>query len=175
MSVIDHSEQQSSLRVSLQCATDLATDVATGQCPDETELQAWVAAALAGARREIDAPLVVTVRIVGEAESAALNGGFRSKDGPTNVLAFPASPPLIPADELDEQELGDLVICLPVAAREAGQQGKTLVHHLAHLTVHGALHLLGYDHLNEAEAEAMEGLERDVMAQLGLPDPYADS
>ena len=140
--------------------------------PDEDSFSRWVNAAVAGAERA-DLPASVTVRIVDEDESAGLNSGFRDKPGATNVLAFVTPEPPIPMDELDERELGDLVICMTVAAREAAEQGKTLVAHLTHLTVHGTLHLLGYDHLNDTDAEAMEGLERSVLAGLGLPDPYA--
>ncbi|MET0274229.1 MAG: rRNA maturation RNase YbeY [Phenylobacterium sp.] len=95
-----------------------------------------------------------------------LNARFRQKDSATNVLSFPA--PHNP-----ERHLGDVALAFGVCAREAVEQGKPLARHLQHLVVHGVLHLLGYDHMNDAEAEAMEGLERVVLAGLGAPDPYA--
>ncbi len=152
--------------VQLQVAT---SHVAT---PGEGNFTAWVRAAVAG---HGDAAVAgcVTVRLVDADESAALNAGFRGKAAPTNVLAFVAPSPPLPSAELDEPELGDLVICMAVADAEAAEQGKPLTAHLAHLTVHGTLHLLGYDHQNDADAAVMEGLERSVLAGLGLPDPYA--
>lgn len=108
---------------------------------------------------------------MGLEEGAELNSTWRHKQGPTNVLAFPgpgaALPPGVP------REYGDLVICLPVVLREAAEQGKPPVAHLAHLVVHGTLHLLGYSHEAEADAARMEALETRVLATLGLADPYA--
>jgi len=150
----------------------LGAGIEAGDCPAESDFQRWVNAAIAGADRPATLPLAVTIRVVDAAEGTALNTDYRGKEGPTNVLAFAAEIPPIPMDALEELELGDLVICLPVAAREAGEQGKTTPQHLAHLTVHGALHLLGFDHIEEADAEVMEGLERRVLDDLGLPDPY---
>lgn len=95
-----------------------------------------------------------------------LNARFRKQDKPTNVLSFPAPPN-------PERHLGDVALAYGVCAREAGEQGKPLGRHLQHLVVHGVLHLLGYDHMSEDEAEAMESLERVVLAGLGVPDPYA--
>jgi len=95
-----------------------------------------------------------------------LNCNFRGKNTATNVLSFPAAVSARP-------HLGDIVLAYGVCAREAEAQGKTLAHHLMHLTVHGVLHLLGYDHESDAEAEAMEGIERAVLSKLGVPDPYA--
>ncbi len=95
-----------------------------------------------------------------------LNARFRQQDKPTNVLSFPAPPN-------PERHLGDVALAYGVCAREAGEQGKDLGRHLQHLVVHGVLHLLGYDHMSEDEAEAMESLERVVLAGLGVPDPYA--
>lgn len=110
----------------------------------------------------------VTLLLTGDAEVQDLNARFRGKDGPTNVLSFPAPPN-------PEKHLGDVALALGVCAREAEEQRKPLAHHLQHLVVHGVLHLLGYDHMSEDEAEAMEGLERVVLAGLGIPDPYAAS
>jgi probable rRNA maturation factor len=107
----------------------------------------------------------VVVLLTDDATVQDLNSRFRGKDGPTNVLSFPAPPN--PA-----RHLGDLALAFGVCAREAQEQGKPLAHHLQHLVAHGVLHLLGYDHMSDDEAEAMEGLERVVLAGLGVPDPY---
>jgi len=100
----------------------------------------------------------------------ALNRDWRGKDEPTNVLSFPAQEP--GADRRAPRMLGDIVIAYETAAREAEVEGKPLVHHLAHLAVHGFLHLVGYDHEASEEADAMEGLEVAILARLGVPDPY---
>lgn len=134
--------------------------------PPEASLQAWLGAALDAAGADKDAE--VSVCIVDEAEGQALNAQYRHKDYPTNVLSFPAD---IPA-EVGIPLLGDLVVCAPVVAREAAEQGKSLEAHWAHMLVHGTLHLLGYDHIEEAEAEEMEALETGVLTQLGFPPPY---
>lgn len=107
----------------------------------------------------------VVVLLTNDEEVRALNARFRGKDASTNVLSFPAGPTA-------PGVLGDMALALGVCAREAQAQGKRLDHHLQHLTAHGLLHLLGYDHQDEAEAEAMEAIERAVMARLGAPDPY---
>lgn len=151
---------------SLQVVVQVAEDVSG--VPEEADWSGWVRKAVqAGAH---DAAGVVTIRIVNSQESAALNENWRSKSGPTNVLAFPA-----PADDLpaNEAEIGDLVVCLPVAMAEAAEQGKSLIAHLAHLVMHGTLHLLGFDHQHDAEAEQMESVEIELMQELGFEDPYA--
>ncbi|MDB5466556.1 MAG: hypothetical protein JWQ46_1318 [Phenylobacterium sp.] len=108
----------------------------------------------------------VTLLLTDDESVRELNVRFRQKDAPTNVLSFPS--PHNP-----ERHLGDVALAYGVCAREAREQGKTLEHHLQHLVAHGVLHLLGYDHMTDGEAEAMEGLERIVLAGLGVPDPYA--
>jgi probable rRNA maturation factor len=119
----------------------------------------WVRAAL-------ELPGEITVRVVGEAEGRSLNREYRGKDYATNVLSFPyESEPLV---------MGDLVICPGVVAKEAAEQNKALDAHYAHLTVHGMLHLQGWDHDNDEDAQAMEDEEREILAALGYPDPYAD-
>lgn len=127
-----------------------------------------------------DKALALTIRIVGAAESRRLNRTWRDKDKPTNVLSFPAVPlspgasglpPRFPAKNVSE--LGDLAICAPVVAREAREQGKSPQAHWAHMVVHGVLHLLGYDHENDRDAEVMEARETKILAQFGYPDPYA--
>ena len=132
--------------------------------PAAVSFRKWVAAALKGRIREAD----LAIRIVDEREGQALNRHYRGKDYATNVLSFPAELP----EGVKLPLLGDLVICAPVVAREAAEQGKPVAAHYAHLTVHGVLHLLGLDHEDDREAEAMEQLERDILAGLGLPDPY---
>ncbi len=111
----------------------------------------------------------LVIRVVDEAESSALNRDYRGRDRPTNVLSFPfeAPPPI------ESYLIGDLVICAPVVAREALAQGKAAKAHWAHMVVHGVLHLLGFDHPSDAEAESMEALEREIQGGLGYPDPYA--
>lgn len=108
----------------------------------------------------------VTLLFTDDATVQDLNARFRGKDAATNVLSFPAPPN-------PERHLGDVALAYGVCAREAAEQGKPLAHHLQHLVAHGVLHLLGYDHMSDEEAEAMEGLERIVLAGLGVPDPYA--
>lgn len=118
-------------------------------------------AALAGERGS-----QVSVLLTNDETVRQLNDRFRSKDAPTNVLSFPAL-------ENPEGFLGDIALAFGVCEREASEQGKTLAHHLQHLVAHGALHLVGYDHQTDAEAEAMEALEREILSGLGVPDPYA--
>ncbi|WP_104202066.1 rRNA maturation RNase YbeY [Billgrantia saliphila] len=135
--------------------------------PSRTELVAWVAAVLA--RFPDETRHEVTVRFVDVEEGQALNRDYRDRDRPTNVLSFPFDGP--PGIELPL--LGDLVLCHPVIEREAREQEKRLLDHYAHLVVHGTLHLLGYDHLDEAEAEVMEQLEREILMDFAIADPYA--
>lgn len=135
--------------------------------PASASFRRWVAAALQGARRR--KPAEIAIRIVDVAEGQALNRQYRGKDYATNVLSFPAE---LPAG-VNLPLIGDLAICAPVVAREAAEQGKRPRDHWAHLTIHGTLHLLGYDHLEDAEATAMEALETRILAGLGIADPYA--
>ncbi len=134
-----------------------------GDIPEQSEFEQWVETALQGMPAAI-----LTIRIVDEAESAALNGQYRHKAGATNVLSFPAELP----EAVDLPLLGDLVICAPLVASEAEEQGKPVKAHWAHLVIHGTLHLLGYDHIEAAEAEEMESLEIRLLRQLGLSNPY---
>ena len=114
----------------------------------------------------------VHLRIVDEAESHALNLRWRGKDSATNVLSFPSSLPDELPDGTELKLLGDVVLCAPVIAREAAVQQKPLAHHWAHLVIHGVLHLRGYDHTESEAAETMEQRERELLAVLGMPDPY---
>lgn len=126
-----------------------------------------VTAALKAADAPEGADLVVL--LTDNAEMQSLNAEYRDKDKPTNVLSFPAPDLQIPGQP---PHLGDMALGYEICAQEATEQGKTLVAHLSHLVVHGTLHLLGYDHLDETEAEAMESLERKILEGLGFPDPY---
>jgi probable rRNA maturation factor len=134
--------------------------------PAPASFRRWVGAALRGAKRRKRTELAI--RIVDADEGRALNRDYRGRDYATNVLSFPAELP----PGVDLPLIGDLAICAPVVSREAAEQGKKPRDHWAHLTVHGVLHLLGHDHIVEAEAEAMEALERRILAGLGIADPY---
>ncbi|UYP72392.1 rRNA maturation RNase YbeY [Pantoea dispersa] len=132
--------------------------------PSEAAFQRWLEAAVTPFQPESE----VTIRLVDEAESHELNLTYRGKDKPTNVLSFPFEAP--PGIELPL--LGDLIICRQVVEQEAAEQGKSPEAHWAHMVVHGTLHLLGYDHIEDEEAEEMEALETEIMLALGYPDPY---
>ena len=138
---------------------------AQSDAPAKALLKAWATEALGDADGEL------TLRIVGEAESAELNQRYRDRAGATNVLAFPAGE--LPALDDEPAPLGDVVICAPVVAAEAAAQYKSLDAHWAHIVIHGCLHLAGYDHLDDADAERMESRERELLAGLGFTDPYA--
>jgi probable rRNA maturation factor len=134
--------------------------------PQRSSFTRWVEAALRAAKRRGNAEL--SIRIVDAGEGRSLNRQYRDRDHATNVLSFPIELP----DGIKLPLLGDLVICAPVVAREAAEQGKPLRDHYAHMTIHGTLHLLGYDHENDADAERMEALERRVLGTLEIADPY---
>ena len=138
--------------------------------PAGADFATWLRAALAGAGEAAEG--AISLRLVGLEEGADLNSNWRQKPGPTNVLAFPGPSPEAGLPAGLPREYGDLVICLPVVSREAAEQGKDPGHHLAHLVVHGTLHLLGYTHDGEADAARMEALETRILAGLGIPDPY---
>lgn len=133
--------------------------------PSKAQFQIWCETALA--HRTGDSEL--TIRLVDREEGQMLNRTWRGKNYATNVLSFPAE---IPEGLLDIPLLGDLVVCVPVVELEAQEQKKALDAHWAHLVIHGCLHLLGYDHIEEDEAEEMEDIERKLLAQLDYPDPY---
>lgn len=133
--------------------------------PGTDDVIAWVSAAAAERANTGE----VAVRFVDEEEGLALNAAYRGADKATNVLSFAGD---LPA-EVGLDLFGDIVICTPVVVKEAQEQGKTIEAHYAHLIVHGTLHLLGFDHEDDPSAQVMEGLERNVMADLGYSDPYA--
>jgi len=145
--------------IDLQQATD--ADV-----PSEQQFQRWASAALA----EVNEDCELTIRLVDETESAELNNDYRGKNYPTNVLSFPFESPV----PLEPVLLGDLVLCVPVVEREAAEQEKTTNDHWAHLIVHGCLHLLGYDHIEDDEAELMESLEIKILQKLDINNPYTE-
>ena len=145
--------------VDLQIATENIEGL-----PTEEQIVQWATAAVQPEGDEVE----MTVRIVDETESHELNLTYRGKDRPTNVLSFPFECP----DEVELSLLGDLVICRQVVEREAAEQEKALMAHWAHMVVHGSLHLLGYDHIEDDEAEEMESLETQIMQGLGFDDPY---
>ncbi|MET0088763.1 MAG: rRNA maturation RNase YbeY [Candidatus Thiodiazotropha sp.] len=134
--------------------------------PGDELLQHWAEAAMEPGRDEVE----LVIRLVDEAESQQLNRDYRGKDKPTNVLSFPFEAP----DVVPVSLIGDLVICVPVVAREAEQQHKSLSAHWAHMVVHGVLHLQGFDHQTEPEAERMESREREILHGLNFPDPYLE-
>lgn len=141
------------------------------ELPDVESFESWVKAALAGAQYACVEGLELSLRIVDEAEIQDLNNRFRGKNKPTNVLSFPFDiPPGLTAE--DCPMLGDIVICQSVVEREAIEQAKTQTAHWAHMVIHGCLHLIGYDHIEDDEAEEMENLERRILASLRYPDPY---
>ncbi|MEO9493189.1 rRNA maturation RNase YbeY [Vibrio splendidus] len=132
--------------------------------PTEQDIQLWLDKTIPQFQENAE----LTVRIVDTEESHQLNHDYRGKDKPTNVLSFPFEAP--PGMELDL--LGDLIICRQVVEKEAEEQNKPLLAHWAHMVVHGSLHLLGYDHIEDDEAEEMESLETEIMQTIGFEDPY---
>ena len=140
--------------------------VEDGEHPSAEQFQQWVDAAL----QKVDEDCELSIRLVDSDESAELNVNYRGKDKPTNVLSFPFESPV----PMEPVLLGDLVICVPVVEKEAKEQGKKLENHWAHLVVHGCLHLLGYDHIEDEEAALMESLEIKLLQSLNIDDPYQE-
>ncbi|MGR8978923.1 MAG: rRNA maturation RNase YbeY [Gammaproteobacteria bacterium] len=138
--------------------------------PDRKQMRSWADAALEETGQSYDC----VIRIVGERESADLNQQYRHKSGPTNILSFPFEMPdgIDPSELPSTRMLGDLVICAPVVEREALEQHKKPEHHWAHIVIHGILHLLGYDHLDEKEAESMENKEITILKKFHISNPY---
>ncbi len=136
----------------------------TESLPTDNQFSEWVNAALFDENQDSE----IVIRVVDEYESAMLNQQYRKKQGPTNILSFPFDPP----KSIDLNLLGDLVICASVVEREAQQQNKISSDHWAHITIHGVLHLQGFDHLEEHEAEVMEAQEITILYSLNLNNPY---
>lgn len=149
-----------------QLSLDIQIASSAQNIPDEAKFDHWLAAAL-DQRQE---PSEVSLRIVDPEEMQTLNFQYRQKDKPTNVLSFPAEFP----EELDLPLLGDIVICAPIIEQEAQEQGKTTEAHWAHMLIHGTLHLLGYDHIEEKDAQEMEALEAQILNKLDYPNPYEE-
>jgi probable rRNA maturation factor len=147
---------------------ELNNESGRSSVPASTDFEHWSDAVLEYLKQD-DKHYELGIRLVNEEGSAELNENYRHKEGPTNVLSFAYTD--IPA-QTGSHLLGDLAICVPVLEREAAQQKKPLQAHWAHLTVHGMLHLLGYDHQQDAQAEEMEQLEGVILANLGYADPY---
>lgn len=149
--------------MSIELDLQLAVEDEQG-LPTEQDIQQWLDKTIPQFQENAE----LTIRIVDTEESHQLNHEYRGKDKPTNVLSFPFEAP--PGIELDL--LGDLIICRQVVEKEAEEQNKPLLAHWAHMVVHGSLHLLGYDHIEDDEAEEMESLEREIMQAMGYEDPY---
>ena len=149
--------------MSIELDLQLAVENEQG-LPTEQDIQLWLDKTIPPFQENAE----LTVRIVDTKESHQLNHDYRGKDKPTNVLSFPFEVP--PGIELDL--LGDLIICRQVVEKEAEEQNKPLLAHWAHMVVHGSLHLLGYDHIEDDEAEEMESLETEIMQTMGFEDPY---
>ncbi len=150
------------MNIDLQIASD------NPPLPSQQQFEQWVELACP---QRLKAELVV--RLVDEDESAELNLSYRQKKGSTNVLSFPFERPEgLPDDVLIDDCLGDLVICVPVVKQQAEEQGKTVTDHWAHLVIHGCLHLQGYDHIEEKDANVMEGLEIELLNSVGIANPY---
>lgn len=147
-------------------AVAIQRQTSCSQVPSAGRLRAWARAALADSGGG-----EITIRLVDEAESAALNERYRGRRGATNVLAF-ASETSLPPEADDLPPLGDVVVCAPLVVREAAERERGVEAHWAHIVVHGCLHLAGYDHEDEAGAAVMEGRERALLAGFGFPDPY---
>ena len=143
---------------------EIQTIFTSPEQPSEAQIQLWIDTALTDIQRDTE----IVVRIVDEQESAELNETYRHKQGATNILSFSVEIP----EGIDLNLLGDLVICAPVLEKEAQQQGKILAHHWAHIIIHGVLHLLGYDHLDDEQAEEMENKEIILLQKLNIPNPY---
>lgn len=137
-----------------------------GDVPSEQQFQQWVDLALQQVKEDCE----LSIRLVDEAESAELNGTYRGKNYPTNVLSFPFEAPV----EIEPILLGDLVVCVPIVQKEAIEQNKPVENHWAHMIIHGCLHLLGYDHIEDDEAEEMESLEITLLQSLAINDPYQE-
>jgi probable rRNA maturation factor len=146
---------------------DLQIACSNKKLPSESQFQLWVDTALSSYQKSFE----LTIRVVDEAESQQLNHQYRAKNKSTNVLSFPFEVP----EGIELDLLGDLIICANVVESEAIEQNKSVINHWAHMVIHGCLHLLGYDHIDDAEAEEMETLEVKLLAALNISDPYDEN
>jgi probable rRNA maturation factor len=160
------------LKTELLMQADLEIQRATSciNVPGDDRFKLWINAIPAAE----GVNYTLTIRVVDEPEARRFNQEYRNRDYATNVLSFPAELPEGLPEEIRQSQLGDLLICAPVVVREALQQNRAEVDHWAHLTIHGLLHLLGYDHERPDEAVVMESLETEILAKLGISDPYVD-
>ncbi len=156
----------------MNISVDLQIACQVDSVPQEAEVQAWLEQALQTGKPHASKRCDVSVRIVDEDESRQLNKQYRQQNRATNVLAFPAAVVGVPKDEAEL--LGDLVLCGPLVEQEAEEQGKSPASHWGHLLIHGMLHLLGYDHETESQAVEMETMERKILADRGIEDPYQE-
>lgn len=185
MSAAEHSRDDAeppsrllSSRFTVSFSIDEAVDASS--VPPREKITTWVEHAIAGIPTTDKKPahFDVSVSVVDEATIQSLNSEYRSNNKPTNVLSFPSGMPLLDADsdagtdELGFQALGDIVVCQSVIVHEAHEQNKTIEHHFAHMLVHSVLHLFGYDHQVEHEANLMEALEIQLLSNLSIPNPY---
>jgi probable rRNA maturation factor len=142
----------------------------TAEIPGDDQFQKWIEAVPAASELRY----ALDIRIVDDEEAQRFNREYRGRDYATNVLSFPAELPEGLPEEIRQTQLGDLLICAPVVVREAQEQNRPAADHWAHLTIHGLLHLLGYDHEQPGDAAVMESLETEILAGLGIPDPYVE-
>ena len=157
------------LTVEVSISDELASDageLSDDDVPEPELLQSWAEAAYLG-----ETPAVASLLVTTADEVQSLNKQYRNKDKPTNVLSFPMESPA----EIDVSLLGDIVLCAPVIKQEAEQQSRSEVSHWAHMVVHGMLHLQGYDHIENHDADQMEQLEIEILSQLGFDNPYEDA
>ena len=159
--MVHQTTNQNMIDLDLQFASNYSS------IPSADQFQQWVEQVLK--RKEINRTSAeLTIRVVDEAEIQELNHTYRGKNKPTNVISFPFEKP----EHIEIPLLGDLIVCAPIVQQEALAQSKSELSHWAHMTIHGTLHLLGYDHIQDSEAEEMEGLEIEILNELGYDNPY---
>lgn len=156
--------------VSMQIEVEIQSATQSPNIPTPDQFQQWIENALKGKGERFS----LAIRLVDEPEMQKINFQYRKKDYATNVLSFPSDLPESLPEEVRQSQLGDLLICAPLVRREAIEQGRREADHWAHLTIHGVLHLLGYDHEQDEDARVMESLEIETLARLGISDPYLD-
>ncbi len=154
----------------MQADVEIQRATLVAETPGDGLFQVWIEAVPAAPRVRY----TLGIRVVDEEEAQRFNRGYRGRDYATNVLSFPAELPEGLPGDIRQGVLGDLLICAPVVVREAQEQNRPVTDHWAHLTIHGILHLLGYDHEQPEDAVVMESLETEILAGLGIRDPYLD-